>query len=133
MEPQGPLSVAISYDRTQLNVDETVSADVHVVNNTDQLQNMVLVTLGLPPGFAVEQADFTPYLSAGTLSKVEVTGKQIILYLTELGAQADQLFTYRLRATMPVKASDGGGSVYPYYQPNEKTETAAQTLNVAQL
>jgi hypothetical protein len=129
-EPTGPLSVAVAYDRTQLVVDETVTASVTVQNNTDNTQNMALVTLGLPPGFEVQREDFDQYLGAGTLSRFEVTGKQLILYVSELAPNATLRFDYRLKATLPVKASDGGGSVYPYYQPDQKQTVAEQTIEV---
>jgi uncharacterized protein YfaS (alpha-2-macroglobulin family) len=129
-ETTGPLSVAIAYDRTQLVVDETVTASVTVQNNTNSPQNMALVTLGLPPGFEVQREDFDPYLQAGTLSRFEVTGKQLILYVSELAPNATLQFDYRLKATLPVKASDGGGSVYPYYQPDQKQTVAEQTIEV---
>ncbi len=127
-EVEGPLSVAVQYDRTSLAVDETVAATVTVTNNSAQLQNMALVTLGLPPGFEVEREDFAPYLEAGSLSKVDVTGRQVILYVSELAADANLAITYHLRATMPVTASDGGGSVQLYYQPEQKSTTPEQTL-----
>ncbi len=133
-EPEpGPLSVAVDYDRSALSVDETVTASIRIQNNTASPQNMVLVTAGLPPGFEVERGDFDSYLQAGSLSRVEVTGKQIILYVTELAASAEQVFSYRLRATMPVRASDGGASVYPYYEPKKKSLSAAKELTVAAL
>ncbi len=128
---EGPLSVSIDYDRTALAVDETVTAQVAVVNNTDQLQNMALVTLGLPPGFELLRQDFDPYIDAGSISRIETTGKQLIVYVSELGADSTLDFEYRLRATMPVKASDGGASVRPYYQPDQATEAPEQTLEVA--
>ena len=49
--PGGPLSISVSYDKTSLVLDETASASVVVKNNTASAQNMILVTLGLPPGF----------------------------------------------------------------------------------
>jgi hypothetical protein len=126
----GPLSVDVAYDRTSLAVDETVSETVTVTNNTDGVQNMPLVTVGLPPGFEVERDDLNQYLSGGGLSKFDVTGKQVIFYISELAANASLTLTYRLRATMPVKASDGGASVYPYYQPDQKREAPEQQIEV---
>lgn len=130
-EPVGPLSVVISYDRTSLAVDETVSATVTVANNTAQTQNMALVTVGLPPGFEVLKEDFDQYLDSRAISKVETTGRQVILYVSELAANQQLALTYRLRATMPVTASDGGGSVHPYYQPDQKMAAPEQILQVA--
>ncbi len=132
-EPAGPLSVGITYDRTTLSVDETVAATVTVVNNTEQQQNMALVTVGLPPGFELLKEDFAQYLGSGAVSRVETTGRQVIIYVSELAANQQLALTYRLRATMPVTASDGGGSVHLYYQPDQKSSVAEQTLEVAAL
>ena len=128
VEPAGPLSVQIAYDRTTLVVDETVQATVTVKNLTSGSENMILVTVGIPPGFEVLTDDLAQYLSGAQLSHYELTGKQLILYLTELPANASQAFSYRLRATMPVRAVDGGATVFPYYEPDQKSDTASQQL-----
>jgi uncharacterized protein YfaS (alpha-2-macroglobulin family) len=124
----GPLSIAITYDRASLLVNETVTAKVSVNNLTNSTQNMVLVTLGVPPGFEVLTDDLASYLANGQLSRFELTGKQLTLYLTALAASATQDFQYRLRATMPVKAVDGGAEVHLYYQPDQKAQSASQLL-----
>ena len=49
----GPLTITVSYDKTTLTLDETVTATVTVTSNTGTIQNMILVTVGLPPGFDV--------------------------------------------------------------------------------
>jgi alpha-2-macroglobulin-like protein len=129
-EPAGPLSIGVSYDRTALAVNETVTATVTVTNNTATTENMVMVTLGIPPGFAPLTEDFDAYLQSNVLSKVESTGKQLDLYVSKLAPSAQQIFQYRLRATMPVKAEDGGASAYPYYEPDAKSSAASTTFQV---
>jgi hypothetical protein len=52
------------------------------------------------------------------------------LYVSELPAGETLQFDYRLRATMPIKASDGGGEVHPYYQPDQKVHAAEQQIEV---
>jgi hypothetical protein len=130
--PAGPLSIRVEYDRTSLSVEQTVTASVELINNTEQTQNMALVTVGIPPGFEVERDDFASYLEDETLSRFETTGRQLILYVGELPAGVTRTFSYRLRATMPVVASDGGGSVQPYYQPDQKQEVAEQVFEVSE-
>ena len=127
-DPAGPLSIDISYDKTSLAVDDTVQATVHVINNTSSIQNMAIVTLGLPPGFAVLTEDLDAYKQNGQLSTYELTGKQLTLYLSALSAGSTTTFKYRLRATMPVKASDGGAAVYLYYQPDQKASAPETVL-----
>ena len=128
--PLGPLSVSVSYDKTSLAVNDTVKETVHLVNNTASTQNMVLVTLGVAPGFTVEMDDLQPYFASGVLSKAEPTGKQLTLYLTKLAPSATLDLAYRLRATMPVTASDGGGEAHLYYQPEKQSAVASTTLTV---
>lgn len=132
-EPTGPLSIALSYDQTSLAVNDSVHATARIENLTDATANMVLVTLGVPPGFEVQLGDFQSYLDAGVLSKAEVTGKQLNLYVSTLGARQAQAFEYSLRATLPVRASDGGAEVSLYYEPEQKSQAAATVLVVNEL
>jgi hypothetical protein len=127
-EPPGPLSIAVSYDKTTIEVNDTVAATMVVTNNTEATLNMVLVTLGIPPGFVVETGDLAPYIEQGVLTKFETTAKQLTLYIFELAPLAQQELTYRLRATMPVKASDGGAAAYPYYEPDKRTTAESTQL-----
>lgn len=126
----GPLFVTIGYDKTTLALDDTATATVTVKNATANAQNMILVTLGLPPGFAVETDDLDAYKKGGTLSHYEITGKQLLLYVSALKPSATLAIKYRLRATMPVRASDGGGEAYLYYQPEQRAVAQATTLEV---
>ncbi len=89
---------------------------------------MILVTVGLPPGFEVLTDDLSPYLADRTLSKFEVTGKQLTLYVSSLGPAERKAFNYRLRATMPVKATDGGGEGYLYYEPARRVHAPANSI-----
>lgn len=131
-EPTGPLSVSVSYDKTSLALNDSVLATVSVVNNTASVQNMVILTLGIPPGFAVDTADLDAEKKSGKLSSYELTGKQLTLYLSALAGSATETFKYHLLATMPVKASDGGAQAYLYYEPEKKTSAASTTLVVTE-
>jgi hypothetical protein len=128
--PGGPLSVSVSYDKTSLVLNDTATATVIVKNNTASAQNMIMVTLGLPPGFQVATEDLDQYKTSNVLSAYEITGKQLMLYLSALPASGSQTFKYRLQATMPVTASDGGAEVYLYYQPKQRSAAKAVTLQV---
>jgi hypothetical protein len=131
-EPAGPLAIDVGYDQTSLAVNDSVRATATIQNLTQQATNMVLVTLGVPPGFTVEMGDFDPYLSAGVLSRAEVTGKQLILYVSEIAAGQTLSLSYSLQATLPVRASDGGAEVALYYQPEQKSQAPATTLTVSE-
>jgi hypothetical protein len=127
-EPPGPLSIAVSYDKTSLYVNDTVKATVAVKNNTQSTENMILVTVGIPPGFDVLTDDLIPYLTSRALSKFDLTGKQLTLYVSRLNAAQTQSFSYRLRASMPVKATDGGGEAFLYYEPTQRAHAPGTTV-----
>jgi uncharacterized protein YfaS (alpha-2-macroglobulin family) len=128
MEGTGPLSITVEYDRMSLVVDETVKATLTVTNQSSTSQSMVLVTAGIPPGFEVLTEDLDRYLAIGQLSHYEKTGKQLILYVSSLDPNAGRAYDYRLRATMPVRAVDGGAEAHLYYEPEKTTSTPAQML-----
>jgi hypothetical protein len=130
-EPVGPLSIAVAYDKTELFVDDTVKATVTLTNNEPVTQNMVLLTLGIAPGFSVDTADLQKYLDSGAISKFEMTGRQLILYITALPPGEVQTFEYDLQATMPVTAVDGGAEARMYYEPEKKARAAARELRAA--
>jgi hypothetical protein len=92
---------------------------------------MVLVTLGIPPGFEVLGEDLDVYKQQGSLSRYETTGKQLILYVPKIAPKGTLNFSYRLRATLPVKASDGGAKTFPYYQPDATSSASATLFEVA--
>jgi len=130
-EPQGPLSIDVSYDKSELFVNDTVKTTVTLQNNEAATQNMVLVTLGIAPGFSVNTDDLQKYLDSAAISKYETTGRQLILYLTTLAPNAKQVFEYSLQATLPVSAVDGGAEARLYYEPQKRASAAAKSIKVA--
>jgi hypothetical protein len=128
--PAGPLSVTVAYDKTQLLLNDTAAATVTVRNNTQSEQDMILLTVGLPPGFQVATSDLDAYLATKVLSQYEITGKQLILYVSSLAAGRSLPLTYHLDASMPVKASDGGAAAMMYYEPHKNASAPATTLTV---
>jgi alpha-2-macroglobulin-like protein len=130
-EPKGPLSIDVAYDKSDLFVDDTVKSTVTLQNNENVTQNMVLVTLGIAPGFSVNTDDLQKYLTSGAVSRFEMTGRQLILYITALAPNAQQVFEYSLQATMPVAAVDGGAEARLYYEPEKRAKAAARPMKVA--
>lgn len=131
-DPVGPLSISVAYDKSDLFVDDTITSTVTLKNNQDVTQNMVLVTLGIAPGFSVNTDDLRKYLNSGAISKFETTGRQLILYITALAPLATQTFEYTLQATLPVTAVDGGAEARLYYEPEKTTRAKAQAVRVAE-
>ena len=128
--PEGPLTIDVSYDSQSVAVDDSVTCTVTVTNNDPDAKGMVLVTVGLPPGFALVTSDLAALQEAKTISNFEVTGKQLILYLDSVPAGSPTVIQYALVAQYPVKAETGGAEAKYYYDAETKAEDESQQIEV---
>ena len=85
------LSIDVSYDRTQLEQDQIATATATVRNRLGTTANMVMVDLGIPPGFELLTEDLDSYRArsagkkSGGLEKFSLTPTQAILYFDSIG------------------------------------------------
>ncbi len=138
---QDAVVIDVKYDRTQIAVNDTVGVSVTVrLNQKGARAESALVDLGLPPGFTVQAEDLAAlvqqsqkqpksYQGAG-IQRYELTGRQILIYLTNLSEGQPLTFTYRLRARFPLSVRSPASSVYDYYNPAISGEKAPQALEV---
>ncbi len=115
---QEPMSIHVQYDKTRLEKDDLVTCSVRVLNNRPATANMVMVDLGVPPGFAVQPEGLQALVENKTIEKYTVTGRQIIIYLRKIDANAELSFSYQLKAKFPIKAKTPTSRVYEYYDPS---------------
>jgi hypothetical protein len=119
-----PLSIDVVYDRTNLAQDDIATARVTLRNNLAGTANMVMVDLGIPPGFDLLSEDLQSLQErstgnkAGGLEKFSLTATQAILYFNALSPMQTVTFTYRLRAKYPIRARTFASRVYEYYDPD---------------
>ena len=124
VEPAGqePLTVKVSYDRTTLAVQDEVTAYVWVNLNAPGMAQMVLLDLGLPPGFTVLDQDLHALVAQGLIERFELTGRQIIVYLTDVPQNVPLSFDYRLQANHPLRVQVPASQAYDYYSPDRRGE-----------
>jgi uncharacterized protein YfaS (alpha-2-macroglobulin family) len=125
------LSIDINYDRTRLATDDLLTASVRVVNNDPRECNMVVIDLGLPPGFEVQAEDLQKLVDDKTFQKYTLAARQIIIYLDKLASKKPLEFSYRLRAKFPVRAATPASQVYRYYNPEIKATAKPVELTVS--
>jgi uncharacterized protein YfaS (alpha-2-macroglobulin family) len=112
------LSIDVTYDRTRLAQDDIATATATVKNNLDKTANMVMVDLGIPPGFDLLSEDLQAYQEKdGHLQKFSLTATQAILYFDSIGARSTVTVKFRLRAKYPIRARTLVSRVYEYYDP----------------
>jgi len=79
------LAIEVRYDRTRLAQDEIVTGTATIRNNLDKTAKMVMVDLGIPPGFELLSEDLqklvekTADAKSGRLEKFSMTATQAIL------------------------------------------------------
>lgn len=122
------LSIDVDYDRTELQVNDTVTCKVTVVNNQPAAANMVVVDLGIPPGFDVQTEDLAELVGSKVLKRFELTGRQAILYLDRVEPGKPIGFSYHLKAKYPLKVKTPKSTVYEYYAP--KVAAVAKPVEV---
>jgi uncharacterized protein YfaS (alpha-2-macroglobulin family) len=120
---QEPLAIEVRYDRTRLAQDEVVTGTATIRNNTEKMAKMVMVDLGIPPGFELLSEDLqtavdkTANAKSGRLEKFSMTATQAILYFDSIAPRDSFEVTFRVRAKYPIRASNFASRVYEYYDP----------------
>ena len=119
-----PLAIEVKYDHTRLAQDEIVTGTAKIRNNLDKTAKMVMVDLGIPPGFELLSEDLqqmvekTASAKSGRLEKFNMTATQAILYFDSIAPRDSFEVRYRLRAKYPIHAEGFASRVYQYYDPN---------------
>jgi uncharacterized protein YfaS (alpha-2-macroglobulin family)/ABC-type glycerol-3-phosphate transport system permease component len=138
---QDAVSIDVKYDRTQIAVNDTVNVTVSVsLNQKGARADSALVDLGLPPGFTVLSEDLDALIErsakqgkdykGAAIQRYEMTGRQILVYLTNLSQGQPLSFSYRLRAKFPLAVRSPASTAYDYYNPAVNGEKVPQGIEV---
>ena len=90
---------------------------VEATYNLNRSTFMVILDLGIPPGFSVQTGDLAALVKQGLITKYSLTGRQITLYVGEMRAHKPLRLSYRLKAKFPIKAKTPRSVAYEYYTP----------------
>lgn len=126
------IDINVAYDRTSLAVNDTVSVQVGLRLRQEGVVKMALVDLGVPPGFTVLTEDLSRLVEQGLISRYELTGRQIIVYLENFSSSQPLTFSYRLRARFPMRAKTPPSLAYDYYNPAGQTTQAPLEMEVVE-
>jgi hypothetical protein len=109
--------VDVAYDRTKLATNDLLHAKATLKYKGDLPANMVMLDLGIPPGFTVDAGDFAEMVGKKLVNKFSITSRQVILYLSDLRPGEAKTFDYTLRAKYPLRARTPESVAYEYYTP----------------
>ncbi len=128
-----PLTIDVTYDAKTLKVDDTLGVKVRLEYHRDDVADMTLVDLGIPPGFAVMPEYFQGLKDEGVIEKYSVNGRQVTLYFREISPERPVEFSYELKAKFPVKAKTPKATAYQYYEPEIRAEAQPVEIEVAKI
>ena len=133
------VQIDVAYDRTELSVDDTVEVKVNVSLNQGVAES-ALIDLGVPPGFSVQSEDLSALVTRfddvpadyayPTIERYDLTGRQVLVYVSNLSAGNPLSFSFRLRAKYPLVAQTPASNAYDYYNPDVSGESAPLLLVV---
>ena len=123
-----PFTVQLKYDRRELKVSETINAVCSLKNNQREMAPMVMVQLGIPPGFSLSDDDFEKLVSGKLIDRYEMTGHQVILYVGNLNPGQVRSFSFRMTSLFPIRAKSPATRAYEYY--NQEKESFAAPVEI---
>jgi len=123
-----PITIDVQYEKTQLSVNEEVTCTVKVTNNMPGDFGMVVVDIGVPPGFAPDRDSLTKLVDDKKVSKFSTTARQITFYLDELKKGEPLTLVFKLKAVLAMHAVAPQSRIYNYYDPS--TEAIAPPIEL---
>jgi uncharacterized protein YfaS (alpha-2-macroglobulin family) len=128
----GPLSVDVTYDRAQLKTGDVLRADVALQYTGPVTTYMVIVDLGLPPGFVLDTSAFEKLVEQKVIEKFSATSRQVTIYLGGLKTNQSISFSYTLMAKHPIRAKTPKTTAYEYYTPENRAVAKPVTIEVGE-
>jgi hypothetical protein len=129
-EQSEAMRIDVAYDRTELQVNDVVNVRAEVELLEAGVAGTVLVDLGVPPGFSPLTEDLDTLVAQGTIDRYELTGRQILVYLTDVSSGQVITLNYQLLARFPIQAQTPSSQAYDYYTPDKRDTDAPQRIIV---
>jgi uncharacterized protein YfaS (alpha-2-macroglobulin family) len=111
------IDVNVHYDRTRLSTNDTLRARATLKYMGPVPTYMVILDLGIAPGFVVDPGDFAEMVARKKVQKFSVTERQVTLYLGDVKPGDELTFEYTLKAKYPLRARTPPTTAYEYYTP----------------
>lgn len=124
------VQIDVAYDRTELQMNDLVNVTAAVELLAPGVAGTLLVDLGIPPGFSPLTEDLDSLVAQGLIARYELTGRQILIYMTDVPSGQRYTLPYRLLARFPIQAQTPSSQAYDYYTPDKQETTPPQRIIV---
>ncbi|MCI0459090.1 MAG: hypothetical protein L0Z62_19205 [Gemmataceae bacterium] len=126
------LDIRVDYDRTKLSTNDMLRAKATLKYNGPVPTYMVMVDLGIAPGFVVDAGDFAEMVAKKRVQRFTVTQRTVTLYLGDVRPGEELTFEYTLRPKYPIRAQAPGAVAYEYYTPANRAASRPVELTVTE-
>ncbi len=123
------IELDVDYDSTDVAVDDIVNVDVRLkyngmpgIRGVVESSGMMIVDIAVPTGFTPVSASLEALKEDGTITRYEIAGRKVILYIDEMNPGEQMSFSMQMKAKFPVKAMVQESSAYSYYNPEIRAE-----------
>ena len=125
------MALEVVYDANHVDVDDivNVTAIVRYFGSPGD-SGMMIVDVGVPTGFATVPESLDALVDANQVSKAEVAGRKVILYVDGLTGGEERSLTFQVIARFPVRAVIPDSKAYIYYEPDIRAEDAGEEITV---
>ncbi|MGM0770452.1 MAG: alpha-2-macroglobulin family protein, partial [Halobacteriota archaeon] len=131
------IELDVKYDSTDVAVDDIVNVDVRLkyngmpgIHGVVESSGMMIVDIAEPTGFTPVPSSLEALRDGGTITRYEIAGRKVVLYIDKMMAGEEMNFSLQMRAMFPVKAMVQESSAYSYYNPDVRAEAKGMDINV---
>ncbi len=131
------IELEVDYDSTDVGVNDEVTVDVSLKYNGMQgvrgmveSSGMMIVDIAVPTGFSPVSSSLEELKEDDVITRYEIAGRKVILYVDEMEAGEQLLFNLKMKALFPVKAMVQHSSAYSYYNPQVRAEVKGMNVSV---
>ncbi|MCK4812203.1 MAG: alpha-2-macroglobulin, partial [Methanosarcinales archaeon] len=118
ISPVSDLQLDIVYDATDVAVNDIVTAHTRVIyTGAADSTGMMIVDVAVPTGFAPVTGSLDRLVADGTITRYEIAGRKVVVYVLDLSQGIELSFDIEMRALFPVKAIIPDSRAYSYYDP----------------
>ncbi len=128
------ITVSVDYDTTEVEVNDlvTVSVELGFEPPVPMEAGMIVLDVSVPTGFeAVTDSIAEAVEAEEAIKRYEIAGRKVIFYIENMLPGDRISFSFRVKATYPVKAKGVSSQAYSYYQPEIKGETLSEDITVS--
>ena len=125
------IELNVTYNAENIAVDDVVDVTVRVrYIGEAESTGMLLVDVAVPTGFRPVVSSLDELKASGKISRYEVAGRKIILYVDDLKRDVELFMDIKVKAVFPVKAVIPDSKAYSYYNPEIRGEFRGREIVV---